>query len=125
VVNITKTHLGLDCTYTTILFSKSFLEKIKTIMRKFWWHGVHEDQSTSSIAYRSWDDICKPPDQGGLGIRDMELINKSLIIHSACNVATNKNPLLTATLKAKYYPHNSFWTTPVGISRSVYWSSIM
>jgi hypothetical protein len=55
----------------------------------------------------------------------MELISKSLIIHSAWNVATNKNPLLTAILKAKYYPNNTFWTTPTPTSRSVYWSSIL
>jgi hypothetical protein len=86
---------------STVLFSKTFIEKINTIIRRFWWTGVQEDQQTSPIAYRSWNDICKPREQGGLGIRDMELINTSLLIHSAWNVATNKNPLLTATLKAK------------------------
>ena len=65
------------------------------------------------------------PKKGGLGIRDMELVNKSLIIHSAWNVATNKNPFLTAILKAKYYPNHSFRTAPVNGSRSVYWSSVM
>jgi len=35
-----------------------------------------------------------------------------MIIHSAWNVATNKNPFLTAILKAKYYPNHSFWTAP-------------
>jgi hypothetical protein len=86
---------------STVIFSKTFIEKINTIIRRFWWTGVQEDQQTSPIAYRSWNDICKPREQGGLGIRDMELINTSLLIHSAWNVATNKNPLLTATLKAK------------------------
>ena len=65
------------------------------------------------------------PKKGGLGIRDMELVNKSLIIHSAWNVATNKNPFLTAILKAKYYPNHSFWTAPINGTRSVYWSSVM
>jgi hypothetical protein len=49
----------------------------------------------------------------------MELINKSLMIHSAWNIATNKNSLLTATLKGKHYPDDSFWTTLV-VSRLVY-----
>lgn len=105
---------------STILFSKTFIEQINTIVRRFWWIGVQEEHQTNLIAFRSWDDICKPLDQGGLGIRDMELINKSLIIQSAWNVATNKNPLLTATLKAKYYLENTFWTAPTIGFRFVY-----
>jgi hypothetical protein len=48
---------------STILFSKTFVDKLNTIMRRIWWAGVQKDQNTNSIAYRSWDDICKPPDQ--------------------------------------------------------------
>jgi hypothetical protein len=56
----------------------------------------------------------------------MELINKSFIIHSAWNVATtNKIYLLTTTLKAKFYPESTFWTTPTTGFRSVYWSSLL
>jgi len=110
---------------STVLFSKSFIEKINTIIKRFWWAGVQEEQHTNPIAYRSWDDICKPTEQGGLGIRDMELINKSLIIHSAWNIATNKNPLLSDILKAKYHPSDSFWNSPAKGPRSIYWSSIM
>jgi hypothetical protein len=62
----------------------------------------------TNLAFRSWDDICKPPEQGGLGIRDTRLINNCFIIRSAWNIATNKN--IVAILKAKYYPDNTFWT---------------
>jgi hypothetical protein len=110
---------------STILFSKTFIDKINSIIRRFWWAGIQEENNTNPIAFRSWDDICKPPDQGGLGIRDMEIINKSLIIQSAWNIANNKNPLLSATLKAKYFSYHSFWTAPSSGFRSVFWSSIL
>jgi hypothetical protein len=110
---------------STVLFSKTFIERINTIIRRFWWTGVQEEQESSPIAYRSWDDICKPTEQGGLGIRDLETVNKSLIIHSAWNVATRKNPFLADILKAKYYPNDSFWTAPNQGSRSIYWSSVL
>jgi hypothetical protein len=109
----------------TILFSKTFIEQINTIIRRFWWVGVLEENPTNPIVFGSWEDITKPTDQGGLGIRDMDLINKSLIINLAWNIATNKNPLLPTTLKSKYFPNNSFWTAPTNGSRSVYWSSIL
>lgn len=110
---------------STILFSKSFVQKITTIIRRFWWTGVQEDNPTSPIAYRSWDDICQSKENGGLGIRDLETVNKSLIIHAAYNIANNKNPFLTSVLKAKYYPNSSFWTANNSGTRSIFWSSVM
>jgi hypothetical protein len=49
-----------------VLFSKSFIETITSIIIRFWWAGVHEDHQTSPIAYRSWQDICHPGENRGL-----------------------------------------------------------
>jgi hypothetical protein len=46
-------------------------------------------------------------------------------MHAAYNIATNKNPFLTAVIKAKYYPNSSFWTTSNTGTRSAFWSSIL
>jgi hypothetical protein len=108
-----------------VLFSKTFIEKINTIIRRFWWAGVQEEHVTSPNAYRSWEDICKHTAQGGLEIRDLELVNKSLITNYVWNVATNKSPFRTAILTANYYRDNSFWTAPTIGTCSVYGSSIM
>jgi hypothetical protein len=84
---------------STVLFSKTFIEKINKIIRRLWWAGVQEEHLSNPIAYRSREDISKPTNQGGLGIRDMVLVNKCLIISSAWNVITNKNPFLTTVLR--------------------------
>jgi hypothetical protein len=68
---------------STMLFCKSFINKINSIIRKFWWAGVQAENPTNPLSFHSWDDISKPKSQGGLGIRDMELINKSLLIQTA------------------------------------------
>jgi hypothetical protein len=106
-------------------FSKTFIEQINTIIRRFWWAGIQEEHQTNPIPFRSWNDICQPTNEGGLGIRNMEIINQSLIIQSAWNVATNKNPFLSAILKSKYFPDSTFWTAPTTGFRSTYWSSIL
>jgi hypothetical protein len=93
--------------------------------RRFWWAGVQEENGTNPIAFRSWNDICQPTSNGGLGIRNMELINKSLPIHYAWNIATNKNPLLTSIMKSKYFPDSSFLTARSNMPRSVFWSSVL
>jgi hypothetical protein len=110
---------------STALFSKSFVGRITAIIRKFWWTGVQEDSPTSPIAYRSCHDMCQPKENGGLGIRDLYSVNKSLLIQAAWNVATHKNPMLSAVLKAKYYPNSSFWTATCTDIKSIFWSSIL
>ena len=56
---------------STILFSKNFIDKITAIVRKFWWAGVQDENASTSFHFRSWKDICRPKDEGGLGIRDL------------------------------------------------------
>jgi hypothetical protein len=120
---------------STVLFSKNFVRKITTIIRKFWWAGV-QDNPTSPIAYRSWDDICQPKENGGLRIRDLYTVNglrirdlytvnKSLLTQAAWNIATQKNPILSAVLKAKCFPRSSFWTSNTAGTKSIFWSSIL
>jgi len=64
---------------TTILFSKKFIEKITSIMRKFWWSGIQDENDFVGFSFRSWKDICRPKNEGGLGIRDLFTLNKSLL----------------------------------------------
>jgi hypothetical protein len=87
-------------------FPRLLWKKINAIIGRFWWVGVQEDNPTSPVAFRSWENICQQKDNGGLGIRDLYTINRSLLIHAAYDIANNKNHFLTTVLKAKYF-HNS------------------
>jgi len=110
---------------STILFSKTFISKITTIIRNFWWAGVQEDNASSSFHFRSWKDICRPKREGGLGGRGLLTVNRSLLLHADWNVATGKNPFLTSILKAKYFPNTSFWLAQNNSTKSAFWSSVM
>jgi hypothetical protein len=95
---------------STILFSKTFVGRINAIIRRFWWACIQDDNPTSLIACRSWEDIYQPKENRGLGIRDLHMVNKSLLTNAVWNIANSKNPFLTSALKAKYYHNFSFWT---------------
>lgn len=110
---------------STVLFSKTFIAKITSIIRKFWWAGVQEDNSTSPFHFRSWHDICQTKDKGGLGIRDLSTVNRSLILHAAWNIATNKDPFLIVILKSKYCPNTSFWLSGNSNTKSIFWGSVL
>jgi hypothetical protein len=105
---------------STVLFSKTFVAKINAIIQRFWWAGVQDNNPTNPTAFRSWDDICQTKKNGGLGIKDLYIVNRSLLIQAVWNIVTNKNPFLTFVLKAKYYHNTSFWTANTTSPRSIF-----
>ncbi|KAJ1282417.1 hypothetical protein BS78_03G050200 [Paspalum vaginatum] len=109
---------------TNILFPANFLHKIDSIMRNFWWTGIQEESSTHHIAFRARDDICKPKALGGLGLKKMALVNRSLVLHSAWMIVNGKDHFLTNILKSKYFHNCSFWKSNIYGPKSVFWSSI-
>jgi hypothetical protein len=110
---------------TTILFSKKFISKITSIIRNFWWLGVQDESENSGFSFRSWRDICRPKKEGGLGIRDLMTVNRSLLLNAAWKIATSKNAFLSEVLKSKYHPDTSFWKAGNNTTKSAFWSSIM
>lgn len=110
---------------STILFSKKFISRITSITRRFWWTGTTEENSKTGFHFRSWRDICRPKEEGGLGIRDLRTVNRSLLLNAAWKIATGKNSFLSQVLKAKYHPYDSFWKAKNPRSRSAFWSSIL
>jgi hypothetical protein len=108
-----------------VLFTKKFLAKITAIIRNFWWAGVQEEDRSKPFHFRAWKDICQPKDSGGLGFRNTEDVNKSLLLKIAWNIATAQGPHLSAVLKSKYYSNCSFWTAPRHPPRSLFWASIL
>src|SRR6185312_5570931 len=102
-------HTHLLHVYYPIL-QEFFLTKITAVIRTFWWQGVQKDNHKKPIHYRSWDAICKPKKEGGLGIRKLELVNKGMLINSAWRLVHDSNSIVAKILKAKYFPSTSLWT---------------
>ena len=109
---------------STILFSKKFIGKITSIIRKFWWAGIQEDNCFIGFHFRAWKDICRRKQEGGLGIRDLFTVNKSLILNAVWKIATGTNKFLSDIIKSKYYPDTSFWLSPNHSTKSAFWASV-
>lgn len=52
------------------------INKCRRIMRSFLWGGKEDRRS---VAWVSWEVICKPKELGGLGLRDWESFNQALL----------------------------------------------
>jgi hypothetical protein len=67
---------------SNIIFSKKFHAKITAIIRNFLWTGVSIDPDRKPLCLAAWRNICAPRKQGGLGIRNLTVVNHGLIIYT-------------------------------------------
>ncbi|MCI10640.1 LINE-1 reverse transcriptase like, partial [Trifolium medium] len=74
-------------------------KKIVSIQRKFLWSG---NSGTNKIAWVSWADICRKKECGGLGIRNLRLVNISLLTKWRWRLLSTHDLLWAKVLKAKY-----------------------
>lgn len=55
---------------------KGLIHDIHQIMARFWWNNEGNERK---IHWISWKRMCWPKCRGGMGFRDLELFNKSLL----------------------------------------------
>ncbi|VFQ88357.1 unnamed protein product [Cuscuta campestris] len=81
---------------------KSVLNRIISLCRSFLW---------GSKFYKvAWDDICKPKEEGGLGIRNSFVWNQALLAKNLWNIASNKETLWVQWVHSVYLQGRSIWT---------------
>ncbi|KAL0295220.1 UNVERIFIED_CONTAM: hypothetical protein Scaly_3107900 [Sesamum calycinum] len=61
---------------SAFILPKGVLKSLEKKMRQFLWHG----SSGSGIAKVAWEQICKPREEGGLGIRSLVSANQALML---------------------------------------------
>lgn len=47
------------------------------LMRKFLWRATSEEEN--KIAWVKWKTICRPKEEGGLGVKELGLFNKAIL----------------------------------------------
>jgi hypothetical protein len=105
---------------TNIMFSKKLLPQIRGVIRDFWWTGVQDENATKPLYLKAWTEICKPTREGGLGIRDLEAVNKALLVNAAWRIVVNTEETTSKVLKSKYFPNTSFWRSSVSVPKSAF-----
>jgi hypothetical protein len=88
------------------IFYLSFLKmpvkvwkEVVKIQRKFLWGGLSNRNKTCWV---KWDDICKPKSEGGLGVRDLRLVNISLLTKWRWKLLSSVNEVWKEVIVAKY-----------------------
>jgi exonuclease III len=86
----------------SVLTAPTFVQTtIKSLQRNFLWQGFNTGKK---IALVSWDKICRPKAQGGLGLRDPSIMNKILSAKIWWRWLKNPRDLWARLWRKKYAP---------------------
>lgn len=105
---------------SNILFSKKMLAKMNATIRDFWWTGIQQENQKKPLYLKAWSEICKSKKEGGLGIRNLEAVNKAMLVKAVWNIVTQPDNTTSRILKSKYFPFTSFWKAPNNVPKSAF-----
>ena len=111
-------------TYTMSCFKVlgSLYVELTGMIWNFWW-GYKQDEK--KMAWLSWDKLCSPKANGGMGFKKLKEFNLALLVKQGWQLQHRHDTLVHRVLKAKYFPHYEFSQASLGSNPSYTWRSIM
>lgn len=74
-------------------------DEVERLCRNFIWGSTPEVRKNHLV---SWETICSPKDQGGLGFRSLRMVNTAYLMKLDWGLLTNKDALWAHVLRFKY-----------------------
>ena len=72
--------IGGDCVAkpcnVLLSYTKTVMKKLTSAVAQFWWSPGGTNRG---IHWKSWDKLCSPKDEGGLGFKDLTDFNTSML----------------------------------------------
>ncbi|CAH9071355.1 unnamed protein product [Cuscuta epithymum] len=96
--------------------------EIERIMNGYWWR--RKEMTGWGIRWKSWQDLCKPKQKGGLGYRSLREFNIAMLGKQAWRLTTDTNSLVSKVFKSRYFPKSSFLDAKLGSNPSYIWRSV-
>lgn len=107
---------------SAFLLLKGCIKKIQSLCSCFLWSG---DVTKSAFVKVSWDHSCRPKDEGGLGLRNLNLWNKTLSLRLVWLLFADSGSLWVAWTKRYRLQVQSFWAHDDTKQSSATWKSLL
>jgi hypothetical protein len=107
---------------SSFLLPTSISSSLDRAFKNFWW-GFPKDKARN-LSLKSWNSICLPKEEGGLGFRRMHDFNLSLIAKLGWKLLSNSDCLWVNQLQKKYIKYGNFISSPNVSSSSWIWKGI-
>ncbi|KAJ3701003.1 hypothetical protein LUZ61_004708 [Rhynchospora tenuis] len=104
------------------LLPKHILNQINSLLAKFFWGKTGSEKYMSFIA---WKKICKPLEEGGLGVKNLGLFGEALFLKLVWQLMADENKLWVQICKAKYFPIVGFWRAKKNSGSSRMWGQVL
>ncbi|KAK1318897.1 hypothetical protein QJS10_CPB04g01155 [Acorus calamus] len=95
---------------------------IEKLLRDFLWQGISSDRKIHHVA---WDTICKPLDEGGLGIKSIKDWSQGAVGMRLWEIAKNQSSLWVWWMKKRYLKRENLWNAKICNSHSSTWIAIL
>ena len=110
--------------YSMNLFQlpKCIIKEVYRLCARFWRGSTG---NVRKIHWCYWPKLCETKDRGGLGFRNLEVYNQSLLASQCWRIMINKNSLAAKVLKTCYFPDCNLLDATTMSSASFLWKSLM
>ncbi|GKE08939.1 hypothetical protein Tco_1412490, partial [Tanacetum coccineum] len=95
---------------------------IERLLKGFLWC---QGELTKGKAKVSWNSVCKPKEQGGLGLKNLRTWNEVLLMKHMWNVATKKETLCVKWIYMEKLKGKSIWEIECDSNSSFGWKSLL
>ena len=79
----------------------------------------------TKMTWLSWDKVCTPKEEGGLGFHNLKAFNFALLVKQGWRFQANTSSLVYRVLKARYFLDSDFLVSELGSRPSYAWRSIL
>lgn len=95
---------------SVFILPMAIMNDIEKLMRGFLWCQGEMKRGKAKL---SWDDVCLPKHEGGLGIKSLHHWNMALIATHICNVLSNKESFWVRWIHTYKLGNRNFWDVPL------------
>lgn len=98
------------------------IKSLTAIMRGFFWG---KGDKVRYLSYVAWDKICRPIEEGGLGVKDLTAFNEALLLKNLWKVASGEEALWVDLVRSKYLPRSVLWQSKRTYNCTSFWRALM